>query len=215
MHRKNGSGDKMEIVPTKKNLQTAKHKLYLAAQGYDMLDRKHKTLLQELVLIEDTTKQIKNQLISRLKMSKYLLNHTMLEIKAEKLKKIAKKIPIETSFIITFRNVMGITVPKVEEIAKKKPPYNLYEGSISLDEAFLAWQEVKMLLLKLAELQTVTKCIEAGMKKARKRASALKNITIPKYETQIKYISNQLGERERDELARVKLAIETSSSDGE
>lgn len=198
----------METQPTKKNLQAAKHKLYLAAQGYDILDRKHKTYLQELALIENTTKQLKNQLISRLKMSKHLLNRAKSEIRKERLKKITEKVAIDTSLIITLRNIMGIKVPRIEEMVEKKPPYNLHEGSISLDETFLAWQEVKILLLRLAELQTATKCIKAGMKKAQKRASALKNITIPKYETQIKYISNQLEERERDELARVKLALD-------
>ena len=198
----------MEMQPTKKNLQAAKYKLYLATQGYDLLDRKHKTYLQELALIENTTKQLKNQLISRLKVSKNLLNRTKLEIRKKRLKKITQKIVIDTSVIITFRSIMGIKVPIIEEMVEKKPPYNLYEGSISLDETFLAWQEVKTLLLRLAELQTAIKCIKAGMKKAQKRASALKNITIPKYEDQIKYISNQLEERERDELARIKLALD-------
>jgi len=208
MHRKNGSSEKMEMQPTKKNLQAAKYKLYLATQGYDLLDRKHKTYLQELALIENTTKQLKNQLISRLKVSKNLLNRTKLEIRKKRLKKITQKIVIDTSVIITFRSIMGIKVPIIEEMVEKKPPYNLYEGSISLDETFLAWQEVKILLLRLAELQTAIKYIKAGMKKAQKRASALKNITIPKYEDQIKYISNQLEERERDELARIKLALD-------
>lgn len=198
----------MEMQPTKKNLQTAKYKLYLATQGYDLLDRKHKTYLQELALIENTTKQLKNQLISRLKVSKYLLNRTKLEIREKRLKKITKKVAIDTSLIITLRSIMGIKVPKIEEMIEKMPPYNLCEGSIALDETFLAWQEVKILLLRLAELQTATKCIKAGMKKAQKRASALKNVTIPKYEAQTKYISNQLEERERDELARIKLALD-------
>jgi len=198
----------MEMQPTKKNLQAAKYKLYLATQGYDLLDRKHKTFLQELALIENTTKQLKNQLFSRLKVSKYLINRTKMEIRKERLKKITEKVVIDTNLIITSRNIMGITVPIVEESIEKKPPYNLYEGSISLDETFFAWQKVKVLLLRLAELQTATKCVKAGMKKAQKRASALKNVTIPKYETQVKYISNQLEERERDELARIKLALD-------
>jgi len=183
------AGEKLEIQPTKKNLQSVKYKLYLATQGYDMLDKKRKLLLRQIVLVENTTKRLKMQLILCIKASKKLIFHAKSEIAEEKLKIICEK-----------------TVANAKN-SIKKPPYSLHEGTVSLDEAFFAWQEVKLLLEKLVESEKATKRIRAAMKKARKRAAALQNITIPNCKSQLKYISNQLEERERDELARIKFSI--------
>ena len=42
-------------------------------------------------------------------------------------------------------------------------------------------------------------------RKLRKRANALKNITIPKYEALTKDIQNALEEKEREEFTRLKV----------
>ena len=44
-----------------------------------------------------------------------------------------------------------------------------------------------------------------SIKKTQKRANALKNITIPKYETLSKDISEALEEKEREEFTRLKV----------
>ena len=44
-----------------------------------------------------------------------------------------------------------------------------------------------------------------NIKKTQKRANALKNITIPAYETLTKDISNALEEKEREEFTRLKV----------
>ena len=44
-----------------------------------------------------------------------------------------------------------------------------------------------------------------NIKKTQKRANALKNITIPKYEELTKSISNALEEKEREEFTRLKV----------
>jgi len=112
---------------------------------------------------------------------------------------------------------MGAVVPRINssdstltcsEESIAKPTYSLYESTASLDEAFFAWKNVKHLLIRLAEAETTIQRINTQLQKAKKRATALKNITIPKYEAHVKYITNQLEERERDELARVKMAWE-------
>ena len=194
-----------------KNLQAVKYKLYLATGGYNLLDRKHKALFRELVSIKNTTKQIKKQLVLSLKSSKNLVNRAKSEINENKWKRICQKSSISTGIVITFCKIMNVQVPKIAVTVKKMPPYSIYESTVSLDEAFFAWQEVKILLQKLAEAQAATKRIKAVMKKAQKRAAALKNITIPNCKAEIKYISGLMEERERDELARVRLAIKISS----
>jgi len=47
--------------------------------------------------------------------------------------------------------------------------------------------------------------LASNIKKTQKRANAMKNITIPAYETLTKDISNALEEKEREEFTRLKV----------
>jgi len=80
------------------------------------------------------------------------------------------------------------------------------EGSIALDEAHQAWRLVTKRINDLSDAEATNKRLSELMRRTRKRAAALRNITIPTYEARIKYISEQLEERERDELVRIKAA---------
>jgi V/A-type H+-transporting ATPase subunit D len=44
-----------------------------------------------------------------------------------------------------------------------------------------------------------------SIKRTQKRANALKNITIPRYESLTKNISNSLEEKDREEFTRLKV----------
>ena len=44
-----------------------------------------------------------------------------------------------------------------------------------------------------------------AIKKTQRRANALKNIVIPRLETTIKFISESLEEKEREEFSRLKV----------
>ena len=56
--------------------------------------------------------------------------------------------------------------------------------------------------------------LAVNIKKTQKRANALKNITIPRYEQLTKDISNALEEKEREEFTRLKVIkrMKTKSS---
>lgn len=84
------------------------------------------------------------------------------------------------------------------------------ESTVKLDEAFFLWVDVKIILKKLAEAQTALLRIATEMKKAKKRAAALENIVIPMYKTRIKYITDSLEERERDEFNMIRVASKSS-----
>jgi len=211
----------MEQLPTKRNLLMAKRNLLLANQGHNLLDKKHAVLVRELSYVKATAKQLKCQFENTLQGAKILIKVAKAEIGAKSLEKIVEKLPFDTSLHVSFKNIMGAVIPQIKsnEIGHNfiftslySPAYSLYESTASLDEAFFAWQNVKNLLIQLAESETALRRINIQLQKAKKRAAALKNITIPKYEAHIKYITNQLEERERDELARIKTCITHSQT---
>ena len=76
---------------------------------------------------------------------------------------------------------------------------------MSLDEAKAAFEKVKELSIRLSMVENAAIRLAANIKKTQKRANALKNITIPKYETLTKDIQNALEEKEREEFTRLKV----------
>ena len=78
-----------------------------------------------------------------------------------------------------------------------------------LDIAFLCFNETKRLTAVLAEIENSIYRLAIAIKKTQKRANALKNIIIPKYESQLQFITNSLEEKEREEFSRQKVIKST------
>ena len=81
----------------------------------------------------------------------------------------------------------------------------LFRSRMSLDEAKAAFEKVKELSIQLSGIENAAIRLAANIKKTQKRANALKNITIPKYEALTKDIQNALEEKEREEFTRLKV----------
>ena len=67
------------------------------------------------------------------------------------------------------------------------------------------FEKVKELSIRLSMIENAAIRLAANIKKTQKRANALKNITIPRYETLTRDIQNALEEKEREEFTRLKV----------
>lgn len=76
---------------------------------------------------------------------------------------------------------------------------------MSLDEACQQFEKVKELTIHLAEIENSAYRLAYNIKKTQKRANALSNITIPKYEKLSREIQDYLEEKEREEFTRQKV----------
>ena len=188
------------LLPTKRNLLLAKRNLQLATSGHDLLEKKFKVLLREYS--EHNTKIHKLKIYTTDTLENAII--ILQKAKNSHLDRIITKIPLDASIQISFYAIMGISLPKFHTANAMQQPYSLAESSTIIDEAFFAWQNVKISLLELAITKIALNRLNEGMKKAQKRSSALNNITIPHYQKITKQISNRLEENERDELARIK-----------
>ena len=107
---------------------------------------------------------------------------------------------------IKTRSVMGTEIPLVEyDKTGNRPTYAYYSTKISLDEAKAAFEKVKELSIQLSAVENSAIRLASNIKKTQKRANALKNITIPRYETLSRDIQNALEEKEREEFTRLKV----------
>ena len=69
----------------------------------------------------------------------------------------------------------------------------------------MAFERVKELTIRLSMIENSAYRLATSIKKTQKRANALKNITIPTYETLTRDIQNALEEKEREEFTRLKV----------
>ena len=193
--------------PTKGNLILAKNSLKLSRQGYELMDKKRNILIREMMDLISQAKDIQTQIDVTFRTAYAALQKANMEIGIAFVQQIAGTVPIENSIRIKTRSVMGTEIPLVEydKETTNTPTYAYYSTKMSLDEAKAAFEKVKELSIQLSAIENAAIRLAANIKKTQKRANALKNITIPKYEALTKDIQNALEEKEREEFTRLKV----------
>lgn len=193
-----------QIFPTKGNLINSKKSLQLARLGYELLDRKRNILIREMLTLIDDAKSLRGKIEESYIDAYEALQHANITLGV--IYEIAKSVPIEDSITITYRSVMGVELPKVK---MEEKPLKIFYGfettNSALDIAYKSFVDVKRMTLVLAEVENSIFRLATAIKKTQSRANALKNIIIPRFETTIKYISDSLEEKEREEFSRLKV----------
>jgi len=205
----------MDILnfPTKRNLLLARERLALARKGYDLLDKKRQVLVNELQVVQGQVKKAWDELHEALDKAHIALNTAQAEMGKERMKQKSAYIgqTVYECKGISFRSVMGVDLPVFNNEPAFSPiRYELHNTTTSLDEAVLCWRKARQYIIAWAAIDNTIYRLRLHIKKTQKRANALGNIAIPMYVARIKYIEERLEERERDDLARLKLVKTTS-----
>ena len=192
--------------PTKGNLMRAKNSLVLARQGYGLMDKKRNILIRELMGLIDEAKGIQSEIDSTFRAAYAALQKANIELGINYVQEVGASVPVEKGVKIKARSIMGTEIPLVQhEVKPLQLTYGFYNTTQSLDEARYHFERVKELTIKLSMVENSAYRLANSIKKTQKRAKALKNITIPKYETLSKDISEALEEKEREEFTRLKV----------
>ena len=195
-----------QTAPTKGNLNAAKRSRALADNGYELMDRKRNILIREIMELMDEAEDLQERIGSTF--SEAYASMRLAEISmGGSAQSGANAVPIDDSFSIRFRSVMGVELPVVsaEPEGSSGPPYGLAFTSSDLDDAYFKFAEVKELIRELAETENCIYRLAYAIKKAQKRANALQNIVIPGLDSEIARISDALEEKEREEFVRLKV----------
>ncbi len=114
--------------------------------------------------------------------------------------------PVDNSLQLGYRSVMGVEIPMVKLDAE---PVSLRYGFMStsslVDEAYIKFDRVKKLTAELAEVENSVYRLATAVNKTQKRANALKNIIIPRLTSTVKFITDSLEEKEREDFSRLKV----------
>ncbi len=193
--------------PTKGNLILAKNTLKLSEQGYELLDKKRNVLIKEIMQLDEKAKELQES-IERVFAEAYsALQMVNIELGIANVERLSYAIPIENGVNIKTRSIMGVLIPLVtyDSTTKDMPVSSFSDTSSTLDEALLKFNLVKDLIIRLSMVENAAYRLALNIKKTQKRANALKNVTIVKYEKLVKDIQETLEERERDEFTRLKI----------
>ena len=120
--------------------------------------------------------------------------------------RIAEAVEVDDSLTLRYRSVMGVELPIVK--LKDSTPglyYGLDSTNSQLDDVYLRFCEVKRLTVELAEVESSVYRLAGAIQKTQKRANALSNIMIPQFTATIKYITEVLEEKEREDFSRLKV----------
>lgn len=194
-----------QTTPTKGNLINNKKSLELAKVGYELLDKKRNILIREMMSLIDKANDIQSKIDNAFE-DAYLMLQTA-NITMGYCDEYAETIPVENSLKLDYRSVMGVEIPilTIQPEEKNEFHYGISLTNTSFDEAHVKFVQVKELVTELAEIENSVYRLANAISKTQKHANALKNIMIPRFEATVKYISDALEEKDREEFSRLKV----------
>lgn len=194
-----------QVFPTKSNLMATKKSLELSRQGYELMDRKRNILVREMMQLIDRAAEIQSRIETAYSSAYSALQRANITMGI--VGDFAKVVPEEQGLQVDFRSVMGVELPivKLEETTRDRFYYGLRSTNSQLDEVYSHFQEVKRLTVELAEVEGSVYRLAIAIKKTQKRANALHNIMIPQFTATIKFITEALEEKEREDFSRLKV----------
>ena len=197
-----------QIFPTKANLMATQKSLSLAKLGYELMDRKRNILVREMMQLVDEAKEVESTINEAYKKAYASLQKA--NITLGRCSDYARTVPLDETLKVDYKSVMGVEIPQITLGEQDMKNYYGFDTTNSyLDEAYFNFNEAKRLSVKLVETQTSFYRLADAIKKTQKRANALNNIMIPKFTQTVKFISEALDEKEREDFTRLKVVKST------
>ncbi len=192
------------VYPTKGNLILLKKSLELATVGFELIDKKRNILIREIMTMIDEVKQIQGEINTTFNEAYHALQEANVDIGT--VENIANSVPVDDCITVLTKSVMGVEIPTIRYHPEEALPYYGFETATeTLDLAFAKFRAANELCVRLAEVENGVMRLAMSIKKTQKRANALKNIVIPDYEQKIRFITDCLEEKEREEFIRMKV----------
>jgi len=194
------------FAPTKSTLMDAKSSLDFSKKGFELLDKKRNVLIREMMSYMSKAHELQNEVNITFSKAYKALESANINSGITNIEDIAMTVEEAKDYKIIFKSVMGVEVPKVIFERKEiEPKYGFYRSSAAIDEAMKEFNKVKYLTYELAEVENAIYRLAMEVKKTQKRANALQNIQIPKFEEIVKFVTEVLEEKEREDFFRLKV----------
>ncbi|HOR85078.1 MAG TPA: V-type ATP synthase subunit D [Bacillota bacterium] len=201
----------MDITYTKTSLMAARNSLELSKKGFELLDKKRNVLIMTMMGLIERSEGIQEKVAVVFHDAYEALQTANITMGISNVDQISQSISEASGFEVISRSIMGVEIPEIKHIEEKLSHYySFYNTNTALDVAVQKFHEVKLLLYELSEIEDSVYKLAMEVKKTQKRANALQNIQIPKYEEIVVKITEVLEEREREDFFRLKVVKKKS-----
>ena len=198
--------NELNVTPTKGSLMALQKSLSLSTLGYDLLDRKRNILIREMMLLIDKAKALRGEISSTYREAYEALQEANVTLGLGMVQDTAAAVPVDDGVTVTYRSVMGVEIPTVRLAqADLRLCYGFDHTNSRFDYAYMCFQRVKRITAVLAEVENSVYRLANAIRKTQRRANALENIVIPRYRETIRFISDALEEKDREEFSRLKV----------
>ncbi|MDR1467017.1 MAG: V-type ATP synthase subunit D [Oscillospiraceae bacterium] len=194
-----------QVFPTKGNLISTKKSLELARVGFELLDKKRNILVRELMILIDHANKIQEEIDACYGKAYLALQKANMTLGI--CQELSSTTPIDDTLKLSYRSVMGVEIPivSIKKSEMNNIPFGVMFTNSNLDKTYRLFLEVKQKTAKLSEAENSVYRLAKSIKKTQKRANALKNVIIPRFEKTVKFINDVLDEKDREDFSRLKV----------
>lgn len=194
------------VHPTRMELLTLRKRRTIAERGRDLLREKLDALMieffqfvREIATLRGKAQNLLGQAYDDFIEAQMAMGYTKLE---------QTSIGVEDRFTVETktRNVIGVTIPYIQVNVKPLTgfPYNVYDTSITLDEATLRMAEAIKAIAELSSAEAAVRKLAEAIASTKRRVNSLEFVVIPRLLSTIRYIEMHLEEAEREDFFRLK-----------
>jgi V/A-type H+-transporting ATPase subunit D len=203
-----------QVATTRMELLARRAQIALAEQGRELLEQKRTALMRELLRAADRVLARRGALRNAAAAARRALARAEVSAGTEAVRAAAMAARGELALEVQAANVMGVSVPLIEQKAVARPVqgrgYALAGTSVTIDETASAFEAEVDCLIQLAESELRLTRLAAEIQRTSRRVNALEHVLIPRLIAERDYIQMALDERERADhfrLKRVKSAL--------
>lgn len=191
-------------------LLARKAQLALAGQARELLEKKRRALMQELLREADIVMERSDLLQQAAADAHMALARAEAIAGPEAVRSSALGARAKLSLRVETANVMGIKVPHIEQKSVAHSMlgrgYSVTSTSTTIDEAASAFEAEVDAIIQLAESELRLTRLADEIQRTSRRLNALDYSLIPRLKAECDYIKIALDERERSDHFRLKLA---------
>ncbi|MBI4896641.1 MAG: V-type ATP synthase subunit D [Candidatus Aenigmarchaeota archaeon] len=195
-----------DIKPTRSELIVLKRKIKLAQSGHRLLKKKRDGLVIEFFTVLKKAKDQRKELNDAYLAADDAMKKTIAFEGFISIKNTATVMTEHPLIHLEVKNIMGVTVPKIDPIKIQQAFLEQTPISMSMRIEKLAETYTRLLELiaNTAETETTLRKILKEIEKTKRRVNALEFVVIPRMQDQAAFIRMRLEEMERETIFRMK-----------
>ena len=207
---------KLNIPPTKSNLLTVKRDLEFASEGFELLEEKRQILVLELMSRVERARAVQKDVDERMAAAHQAMKTALAVAGTAHMQRESLGITATHEIGVSEQRVMGISVPTVTVSVKPmQAEFAPGSGAVQSDTVMKLFRDALEAIGRLAEVENAVVRLSHELKRTQRRVNALEKIFLPDYRATVKYVTNVLEERERDDFVIMKKTKERRHRRGE